>query len=487
MTSRTENIKKTTSFAYLFGLSSQGIEVFFFFLMFKYFTVEEIGLFSWAMAAAAFFAVFMDLGQNQILVREFSKGNLSVREAFNGTALFRLPLLILGLLIVNFWFIFYSPAMDRYWIILLSCMIQLLMMAEAFFKSWLSGNSRQNIANALDFSISAGRILVILVLIFMLQKVSVFYLFSALLVMHVAIVVVSCLVTFREYKRIGTSGPGGPAANGSVAKMFMLPSLIFGFMAVFTVVQNRLDWLMISHYISETELAHYSLANKFYEVFLAVFGIAARTAYPWMCREDGNAGSDSRLSLYINLIVVTGTVTPLLIALYAPSILHLLWGEKYLSSAPVVQLLMVAASIATIAGVGYYLTLSKNGESRIMPVMVLATVAQIAVNFFLIPRYGSMGAAMGMLAMTVFSTAGYLWVLIAGDMKSGKELKRWVAFEGSVLLTFGVLMVVGTKPLYSSVLILTVGLTFMYFMLLSKEERVLILDELGADREKKGK
>lgn len=479
MTSRTENIKKTTSFAYLFGLSSQGIEVFFFFLMFKYFTVEEIGLFSWAMAAAAFFAVFMDLGQNQILVREFSKGNLSVREAFNGTALFRLPLLILGLLIVNFWFIFYSPAMDKYWVILLSCMIQLLMMAEAFFKSWLSGNSRQNIANALDFSISAGRILVILVLIFMLQKVSVFYLFLALLVLHVAIVAVSCLVTFREYKRIGTSGPGEATVNGSAAKMFMLPSLIFGFMAVFTVVQNRLDWLMISHYISETELAHYSLANKFYEVFLAVFGIAVRTAYPWMCRENETAGNDSRLSLYINLIVVTGTLTPLFIALYAPSILHLLWGDKYQSSGSVVELLMVAASIATIAGVGYYLTLSKNGESRIMPVLVFATVAQVTVNFFLIPRYGSMGAAMGMLTMAIVSAAGYLWVLIAGDMKSVKELKMWVVFQGLVLSIYGVLKLSAANILLSSIIILTFGIFASYYLLIPINERSHILTKLG--------
>ena len=453
--------------------------------MFKYFSVQEIGLFSWAMATAAFFAVFMDFGQNQILVRGFSKGNLSVREAFYGTAFFRLPLLILGLLIVNIWFILYSPAMDRYWVLLVSCMIQLLMMVEAFFKSWLSGNARQNIANSLDFCISSGRISVILVLIFMFQRVSVLYLFSALLVMHVAIVAVSFFVTFREYKRVGTSKTAEGSVDGSVAKMFMLPGLIFGFMAVFTVVQNRLDWLMISHYISETELAHYSLANKFYEVFLAVFGIALRTAYPWMCREHESTGNDSRLSLYINLVVVTGMLVPLLIAFYAPSILHMLWGDKYQSSVPVVQLLMVAASIATIAGVGYYLIISKNGESKIMPVVVLATVIQVAANFLLIPRYGSIGAAVSMLVMCVMSSAGYLWVLIATDANPGGQFKRWVVFEALVLLTFGVLMVVGATPLYSSVLILTVGLSTMYFILLPQHERILLLDKFGAASKKK--
>ena len=126
-------------------------------------------------------------------------------------------------------------------------------------------------------------------------------------------------------------------------------------------------------------------------LMLAVFPVLARLA-----REDAAAlarlaGICARIQAFLLLAVV------LFLSQLSPEVLSLLFGPEFAVAAPALRVLSWFALLASL-GTLYTNMLVALGHQRVLFVLnAVSAVFQVGLQFFLVSRYGLMGAAVGVL------------------------------------------------------------------------------------------
>ena len=287
-----ENIKTTVIVAYLTSFLAQACELGFNILVFGQLSVGDVGTYGLIMSIVTFLIFALDLGLNPTILRGFSQQKIAFREALLGSAALRIPVVILAIISVFTW-IYYSPAVSaKEWLPLVLAMVtSILLIQRTLAISWLRAYDKQTIANAILLLYPLGKFASGLLLM-KLHRFNLVYFFGAILV-------IEGLITTLAYWSTGKLKPQRiavqPFSRGFIKQAVLAlwkPGIFFSLIGLCTVLQNRLDWMLVYAYVSKTELAYYSLANKIYELFNAYIGIATVTLFPWLCKivqvEDNN-------------------------------------------------------------------------------------------------------------------------------------------------------------------------------------------------------
>lgn len=423
------------------------------------------------MAIAAFFAFALDLGLSQILIRGFSQGQIDLKSAVIGSSIIRIPVIILAVLFLQGWNMYINPSHEQYWVLFLVGIIQILMMGERIIQSWMRAHAKQNITNITVAIGSILRLCICIILIYWLHLSSVPILFAALLLIYAGSFIANLSIAYHIYNNIFFEKRSDITNIRATISNLLKPSLLFGLLGFLTVIQNRLDWVMVSGFVSKIELANYSVANKFYEIFLMFIGVSLANVYPWMCKEETSNDFKMKLNIFLSFIIFIGITISSISVLYMPDVLRLLWGIKYETAKPMIQLLMVGAAFATIAGVFYHVLVSKRFERRFFPVTLAATFFQFISNILLIPKFGGFGAAIGMLVLICVTTSGLFWIVFREQIMTFAQLKRLIIFLISMLLVVGIFFVLDLSILFGGLVLAALGIAGMYFILIETRER----------------
>ncbi|MEW6607574.1 MAG: oligosaccharide flippase family protein [bacterium] len=475
MKSEPERIKRTVAIAYFYTLTGQGCNMLFYFFLYKYLPVEDVGLFSLALAVATFFGFFIDLGIYQILIRFYAEYPEDLNTPIVASLIIRLPIFMLGLVILLIWNIASNPSKEIVLIIFIACLIQVSLLVKKFYQSWLRGNSRQNKANLIDALEGLGWLIVAIVVIVIMQVAGVGLILSYLLLVHIAILLVAIYFTTRERRKIlyikGSAQERGKETIRSTIRILLKPGLIFGALGFFTLLQNRLDWVLVSQIVSNSELANYSMANKVYEIVMLLIGIATTTAYPWLLSKGRPEGFRIRVELFMSLIISFGITLALLASLYAPGFLSGLFGDKYKEANIMVTMIMFGATFAVISQVLFYLIISQYFEKYILPVIILASASQLAIDLLLIPSFSGMGAIIGMIYLILIVNIGLTRIAIAKTLMPLKKLKRIYSFLCIMLTIWALLIYIGIPAIGGLVIMLSISIIATNYVLLSNEEK----------------
>ena len=415
-----EKIKQTVFFAYLTSLLSQFCELGFNVLVFQQFSVEIVGIYGLILSIMTFFNFALDMGLNQTLVRDFSQRRIRLKEAIVGATALRLPVACLCIIVIMVW-MSRSPALFQEWVPLsLAILTSILWAQRTLATTWLRAHDRQTLANLIGGLLPLGK-LGIGILLIKLHLLQLSYFFGAICLVELLVMAVS----FRCVGKVNLGSIKSQSISFELfrksARLLWKPGLIIFLIGLCAVLQNRLDWLLVYAYISKTELAYYSLANKLYELFVTLNSIAMGTLFPWLCKfvlEEDN----SPMIVIGNKAVTFGCVILAgFIALYSPTILRIFWGNKYDISNPMIFLLMYGAILLPACSIPYYYLVACGQEKSYLIIMAVATLAQIGANLILIPRYGGFGATCGMLMLnltifiiTIFVTGKIKWLRSVG-------------------------------------------------------------------------
>jgi O-antigen/teichoic acid export membrane protein len=144
----------------------------------------------------------------------------------------------------------------------------------------------------------------------------------------------------------------------------------------------------------------YDLANHALGVLLMIINLAA---YPLAVRSFEQQGQQAaRHQLKQNLILITGVAFPAAtgLAILAPGITGLLIGEQFQHTAQtIVPWVALAALLAGIKS--YYFDIAfQLGQNTVgqLKILVVASLVNLVLNYFLIPEYSVMGAIYATLA-----------------------------------------------------------------------------------------
>lgn len=169
------------------------------------------------------------------------------------------------------------------------------------------------------------------------------------------------------------------------------------------MIMNWTDTLMIGYYLDESEVGIYRLAFKIATLItfaqFAINSIAAPMFSSFSAKNDLASLRKMTLNIgYMNLIIST----PIFIAiLIFPSFVLDFFGEEFTTGVAPLIILAIGQIINAICGPVMYLLNMTGKEKQARNIIIVASIINIALNLYLIPIYGLMGAAIATGVSTV--------------------------------------------------------------------------------------
>lgn len=434
-----EPIKRTFFVAYAATGISQVCEVLYSYLLYDAFSVGDLGLFAWASAIVVFFSMSIDLGLEPILTRRLSRDSVPARTAYAAALALRLPLVFIaaGLLFAGYWFGLFTGSET-----LMLCLLggaSVFNIADGVSRAWFRAHKKQDFANAVIASTAALKLLVIVVLL-TITGADIVALALGLLAARALISIAALALVFRTSQcTAGSTSVSSAALSGEMLRS----GVMLGAISLLTAAQNRLDWLLVSHFGSREALVSYALGTKFYEIAQVVVGAALMTIYPWLCRTDSDP---LRISILLRLTVWLGMAIGFGGIVLGVPVVELLFGQKFSDARMILPVFMCAAGYVAIAGVIYQLLLSKGSEWTLLLITLACTAVQATVNLILIPELGLLGGAVSKVILVCMTAVSYAIVASRRGLLAVTTIIR-LAFGSLVFGATAVFLIVGADVL----------------------------------------
>lgn len=181
------------------------------------------------------------------------------------------------------------------------------------------------------------------------------------------------------------------------------PLMISGFMID---IYTKVDKIMIRHILDDlAEVGHYAIGHRLAEVMTLLPVIICAAIFPAIisAKKGGEKGYMERLQNLYNIVAWSSISISLFVSFFAEFIIRTLLSESYLAAVPVLQitaftLIPISLGVAN----GYYLV-SENLVKFDLFRTTVGAVLNIGLNWFLIPRWGIIGAAYATLIAHVIS------------------------------------------------------------------------------------
>ena len=184
--------------------------------------------------------------------------------------------------------------------------------------------------------------------------------------------------------------------NINFCKKITLYSIPFALTSFFGMVIYSADMVMLTNMVGSYENGIYSAAYKLISVLTLFFGVYTAVIFPVMSRFYKNEKNLLVISFEKSIKYIMLIILPISFAtmLYSNDIVVLFFGQKYSPTSSVLSILMWTVSLGFINGVCQNLLNASHKEKYVTLIFLVATLTNIILNFFIIPKYSYDGAAM---------------------------------------------------------------------------------------------
>ena len=187
----------------------------------------------------------------------------------------------------------------------------------------------------------------------------------------------------------------------SAAKLFSFTkwlAISYGLNAV----ASRLDILLLSHFRSSAEVGHYALAFQLSSSLPLLLGAVSTVLIPKVSAYK----TQDQLGKYIlknaksALLIIPLAFIGMIIA---PWVIQAFFGSKFVSSVPVLQILILNYSLILIVNPVSYVLYALEKQYLLTFMNAVTLITLFAMQIFLIPNLGGIGAALALLFNTIIA------------------------------------------------------------------------------------
>jgi len=397
-------------YAYFLNLFSKAADIVFFLYVVKLLVKEDMGVFNTTMSVSACLYVLLNGGFVESALREIAGHQTNIKDIVKKCLASRIVLIIILYSVLGasyklewfddnvfFTYVFYGAT------------FQIITWVQNLYVSALKASDRQNKANLIVSIDSTIKLLLILV-------VSSLYDVDLIMLWQITIAAKLITVAFPMVKSIINLNVLSIQIKNDY--FVLLGQGQFIAITIFTLAQNRLDWMLIAAYLDQESVATYSVANRFYEIIIFVVGIGSTTIYPWICKsinekesnkDSKNIGFLNKIQLYLGLVIIS-----LAIEVF-PYVNVLMWESKYTDVNDILRYILPCLILAITNMKLYYEILAKRMERYIIPIALLSTLCQSIFNIYSINRFGINGAIGGMWLLNALNVI--LFTLLLNNFK----------------------------------------------------------------------
>lgn len=189
-------------------------------------------------------------------------------------------------------------------------------------------------------------------------------------------------------------------------------SFYFFLSAIAYQLYFRVDIILMKHLSTEHELGLYSTAYKFFDVFLFIPAIISGMIFP-MVVQFYTKNSILKLQSFITEIQITSCILlsfiPVFIIFFSDSIIKFFFGYSYDGSIKVLQLIFLTSYIY-LYNLVYPILFNATGNEKLgLYIYAIGFGFNFILNYFFIPQYGGISAAIITLLSELLVTSLYVF------------------------------------------------------------------------------
>jgi O-antigen/teichoic acid export membrane protein len=179
-----------------------------------------------------------------------------------------------------------------------------------------------------------------------------------------------------------------------VAWRLIQGGFVVSLVTVASTVYLRIDQVMLHSMASDLTLGHYVAAVRISELIEALPAAFGSALFPLLCISLADTPRFRRhLDIGYRYMVLAGAALSVAICLGARPIMHMYGGAKYAASVPLLAVLIWSEIPIFFAATFTNALLASGLQRLVLWPMVTGAVVNIGLNFYLIPRWGAMGAS----------------------------------------------------------------------------------------------
>jgi PST family polysaccharide transporter len=183
--------------------------------------------------------------------------------------------------------------------------------------------------------------------------------------------------------------------------------------SVSVMIYMRIDQIMIGNMIDASAVGIYSASLRISELWHIIPVIICSSVFPSILRakQKNIALYNVRIQKLLNFLATVSVVIAIIITFTASWIIESLYGNSYSDAATILTLHIWSGIFVFIGVAGSRWYLAEDLQKLILYRSVCAAIVNVILNFYLIPIYGNVGAAIATLISMALS--GYILDTIA--------------------------------------------------------------------------
>ncbi len=423
---------------------------------------EGWGIFSYAISIASLLMIFADIGIDNLIIREISqkKGN---NKIFISAAIFiKTAILLSSILLV----IFVSPYISN------------IPEAAGLFST---------VAVILFFDVIRNSGFAINRVLEKMEKETIIKVImnSVILVLGIALInadssPMSLAVSYAVGSIIGTLLIASivrktvvqfvAKVNKETLKMVLGATLPFAVMALVGSIMANTDIFMLGIWRTPEDIGVYAATQRFYQFIIMLPSMIATAMFPLMSRLAHKENEKFKIVLEKALFVLAIIGVPIALGgiVLTNQIVLLVFGQSYIDAIPVLYIFMIMLLITLPMTLLINSIFAYDKQRKLVKANIFGMLANVLLNFLLIPKFGAAGAAFA----TLISTSMVIYVLCK-EMKKVNNFEIWSSIK-DVLTPTALMLAITLTLKYFGIkvtfnIIISAVAYFFFFLLLRRK------------------
>ena len=372
----------------------------------RYLGPSNYGLIHYASSLAAFVSPIMTLGINNILVNELVHNRDREGEILGTTLTLELLSSLVCIIGINTFCQIANRGDHETIVVCALYSIVLLFQSIEIVSHWFQAHLLSKYSSSVALVAYVVTAAYRLYLLFTGKSVRWFALTNSVEACFIAI---ALMVIYKKKK-------GQPLRfSGNTAKHLVQSGRYFIVSNMMVTLFAQTDKIMLNQMLSSSAVGFYSAAvtcstlTNF--VFSAIIDSFRPVIFEAYAHDDEKFKTDLRM-LY-SLIIYISLAQCLFLTILAPFVITLLYGEAYEASIPALRIVVWYTTFAYVGSVRSIWIISEKKQKYLWMINLSGAIANIVLNYLLIPICGILGAALASLLTQMFANVIIGWIIPA--------------------------------------------------------------------------
>ena len=272
-------------------------------------------------------------------------------------------------------------------------------------------------------------------------------------------------------------------------KKHIKPIIILFAMAEVTKIYQVLDVTMLGFLCGDWDVGIYTSATKINRIIInliTAIGVVVLPRLAYFIKNGDTKKFQELVYKNFDIFFLLSVPSAIGLSLVGKAAILAFSGENFMAAVPVMRIMntiIVISGIGSVVGTQTFIPMGK--EKLVLYSLLLGSIANIALNFLLIPRYQALGAAVATVGSQIVLVGTELfWCRKIVDLR--KVANYFLLYLGNALvMAVGVFICVQLIPglWISTIIAVCVGIT-IYGLLLIAEKNRFVMDFIKVIRAK---